>query len=146
MSKYKIGFVGEAEVLFAMMAKLLPIDHVTVEDVTPPAPPRPAPAIRFGKRFDLPKPDKPKQKRKSPGPDLTKGINGIILTRMSDGKTHRAEEFRPLLKAAGFSESSVSSRMEELRKHGVVKHLGEGKWKLVKHSSLLTATTEDGPV
>jgi hypothetical protein len=150
MAKYKIGFVGDAEVLFAMMAKLLPIDHVTVEEVTLPAPSRLDPAIRFDKRFDLPKPQpklKPKLKQHKRRPsrplDLHAGINKIIMEALADGFAHYATDLKPLLVKGGFSENSAGSRLQNLREHGVVEQMGDGTWRLAKFP--ITATTGAGP-
>lgn len=136
--KYKIGFSGTAHVLFALMSKLLPDElEVEVEEIGQQS--VPDPVIRFDKRFDAPKLAKPKRKiapRKSPGPNFEAGINKIILAHLSDGVAHRAEEFRPLLKAAGYSESSVASRIEELRKFGVVRKVANGVWRKVEEPSV----------
>jgi DNA-binding transcriptional ArsR family regulator len=147
--KYKMGFTISAETVFHLLSKLLPIDDLHVEEVIERL--APDPAIRFDKRFDLPKPVKPKfkpkqYKRKPSKPmSLTEGINGIIMTHLSDGMGHAAMELRKPLKAAGYSESSVSSRIEELRKHGVVEKLGQGTWRLTDPYLPATGTTGAGP-
>jgi predicted HTH transcriptional regulator len=152
--KFRVGFTIDGQTLFAMMSKFLPIENLIVEEMIEQ--PRPDPAIRFDKKFDLkPIPSgamkilaaakkKPKHNRKSPGPDLTRGINAIIINLLRDGKTHKAQELRPMLKAQGYSDSSVSSRIEELRKHGVVKHMGSGTWKLIDRFLPPTDTTGGG--
>jgi hypothetical protein len=147
MAKFKIGFVGEAEVLFAMMAKLLPIDHVTVEEVTPPAPPSIQPtrvlAQQLVRHLDAPKLKpklKPKQYKRHPSKplDLHAGINRIIMEALADGFAHRAMDLRPLLKKGGFSENSVGSRLTNLREHGAVEQMGDGTWRLANFPTTVT--------
>ena len=151
MSKYKIGFVGEAEVLFAMMAKLLPIDHVTVEEVAPPAPaPQPTRVLaqQLVRHLDASK-AKPRKKyvksRPSIPMDLTKGINRIILEALAHGMMRSAIELRPLLKRGGFSVNSVGSRLQKLEVKGVVERMGDGTWRLTDRYLPPDATNAVGP-
>lgn len=149
MSKYKIGFVGEAEVLFAMMAKLLPIDHVTVEEVAPPTPtPRPTRVLaqQLVRHLDAPK-AKPKQYKREPSipMDLTKGINRIILEALAHGMARPATDFKPLLKRGGFSANSVGSRLQKLEVKGVVERMGDGTWRLTDRYLPPSAIAEAGP-
>jgi hypothetical protein len=144
--KFKVGFTIDGQTMFAMISKFLPIENLIVEEMIDqsrldlqPVPPGAMKILAAAKK-------RPKYNRKSPGPDLTRGINAIIIGLLRDGKTHRAQELRPLLKAQGYSDSSVSSRLEELHKQGVVKHMGNGTWKLIDRFSPPTDTTKDGPV
>lgn len=136
--KYKLGFTIDSETLFGIMSKFLPIENLSVEEVVD----RPAPE-RVLKRADLPallhSLHKSKRKnaprgRNSRPVNLSEGINGIIMEAMADGKPHAAIEFKPLLRARTYSENSVASRLEELRKHGYVKHLSDGRWELTHKS------------
>ena len=134
--KFKLGFTVSAETLFTLMSKLLPIEDLSVEEVIErPATPLADRAIALHqKQF----PAKPKQKRIVPrpgeGPNLKMGINGIIARHLSNGLGHNANELRKALKAGGYSMSSLSSRIEELRKAGIVENLGQGVWRLTdKH-------------
>jgi hypothetical protein len=124
--KFRIGLTIDGETLFGLMAKMLPIENLSVEEVLDKTP-----------RFDLEAQvrklgsDKPKRqinKRPSPGPNLKKGINGLIMTELSTGPK-RAVEMAPAIVAAGYSGNSVTSRLEELRKYGVLEHANDGKWK-----------------
>jgi hypothetical protein len=136
--KYKLGFTIDSETLFGILSKFLPIQDLSVEEVVD----HPAPE-RVLKRADLPallhslhKPkhrDAPRRRNSRPV-NLSEGINGIIMEAMADGKPHAAVEFRPLLRARTYSENSVTSRLEELKKHGYVKHLSDGKWELTPKS------------
>jgi DNA-binding IclR family transcriptional regulator len=42
----------------------------------------------------------------------------------------KALELQPLIKAAGYSESSINSRLEFLREKGIVERIGDGHWRL----------------
>ena len=133
--KYKLGFTIDSETLFGILSKFLPIQDLSVEEVVDH--PAPDPAIRFDKRFDLPKPPKRKNAprgRGSRGVNLTEGINGIIMGAMADGKPRFGAEFRPLLRARTYSENSVLSRLNELSKHGYIKRLSNGAWELTPKS------------
>ena len=139
--KFKLGFTVSAETLFTLMSKLLPIEDLSVEEVIErPSTPLADRAIALHQKQFLAKPKpKPKPKhrinpRYPDGPNLKMGINGIIVRHLSNGMGHNASELRKALKTGGYSESSLSSRIEELRKHGVVENLGQGTWRLTdKH-------------
>jgi hypothetical protein len=118
--KFKIGFTIPSDTLIAMIAKFLPIEDLSVEEIVPRIASTPKP-------LHLPT-TKGKYKRPSPGPNLKKGINGILITELSIGPK-RAVELQPKVVAAGFSGNSVNSRLEELRKYGVIERMGDGKWK-----------------
>ena len=117
--EYKVKFTISGEALFALFAKMLPLENLSVEEVLSgvEATPRLAPTM------------KKRARRRSTGPNLKEGINGILVTTLKD-KPLRAVELQPMIKAAGFSANSVNSRLEELRKQGVVERVGDGTWKL----------------
>jgi hypothetical protein len=128
--KFKIGFTIESETLFRALAQFLPVDDLHVEEVAP-LKPTAAAAVWRPTPSAIAKPVKPKQKRRSAIPfNLSAGINRIIMGIMSDGKPHKAVEFRAPLKANGFSENSVGSRLQALREHGVVEQMGDSTWRL----------------
>jgi hypothetical protein len=123
--KFKIGFTIPADTMFDLIAKLLPIEDFSVEEL--PIKTLAERAIAIAHR---PKLKRQTHKRASPGPNLKNGINGIIMMALSDGGLKRAVELQPKVKAAGFSENSVNSRLEALRSHGVIEQIGDGRWKL----------------
>jgi hypothetical protein len=131
--KFKIGFTIPSDTLIAMIAKFLPIEDLSVEEIVP----KPTLAERSIAIHKLTQQaiathkSKPQiNKRASPGPNLKKGINGIVVTELSTGPK-RAIDMQPKVVAAGFSANSVTSRLEELRKYGVIERMGDGKWKRV---------------
>lgn len=126
--KFKIGFTIDAETLFSMISKFLPLEDLHVEEVLErPAPPPPQ---FVGKaKFVL---AKPKRKHAPVKPvNLHAGINGIIIEAMSDGKPWRAIEFRPLLAKRNYSPNSVGSRLQSLKEYGALKQHGDGTWTLI---------------
>lgn len=140
--KFKIAFTVDAQTMFSMMAKFLPIDNLSVEEVLerPIAKLGPAPQLRpiRAKLATLPprriqhaKP-KPKQARKPRPMDLKAGVNGLIMDYMADGQPHRAIELKPVITRAGFSENSIGSRLERLKAAGVVFQPELGLWQLAE--------------
>jgi hypothetical protein len=127
--KLKIGFTVSAETLFGLMAKLLPIDDLHIEELGDTARPSLAPAKAAPKQIGKPHKPPPKQQRRRTGPDLKSGVNRIIVEALSGGP-RRASEIKPLLKAAGFAESGVGSRLEKLREQGIVHQPEFGLWQL----------------
>lgn len=126
--KLKVKFTIEAQTLFALASKLLPIADLSIEELAPEHEKAIAKTTQQVAR--IAKPKRTSIPRYSTGPNLKAGINGIIVTHLSDGLQHQAMEFRSLLEAAGYSKSSVSSRLEELRKLGVVENTGSNTWRL----------------
>ncbi len=126
---YKVKFRISGQALFALFAKMLPIDDVSIEEIPSKLTPVVDPELDKIVRAIAHKPKPQKNKRPLPGPDLKRGINGIVVTALKD-KPIRAVDLQPMIKAAGYSANSISSRLEELRKSGVVSRDSEGFWKL----------------
>ena len=132
--KFKIGFTIAGETLFALMSKMLPIENLSVEELAPASKtPLADRAIELHQKKFLPR-KKPLNKRASPGPSLTRGINMVIVNELESGPK-RASELQPKAKAAGFSNNSVNSRLEALRNHGIVERIGDGRWRMKKAAS-----------
>ena len=126
--KFKIGFTIAGETLFAMIAKMLPIENLSVEELGPASktPLADRAIAHHQKRFPT---QRKKMSRASPGPTLNRGINGIIVTELK-AKPCSAAELKPKMKAAGYSPDSLSSRLERLLSHGVIERAGAGLWRL----------------
>lgn len=126
--KFKVGMTISAETVFSILARLLPIENLTVEEVLerPVVQTGRIPARSFAKLL-------PKKKRKpSMQLQLDAGINKIIMDMLADGEPHKAVELRPLLIAGGYSANSTSSRLQHLQKHGKIKQWGNGTWSKVE--------------
>ena len=119
---YKVKFTISGETLFALFAKMLPIDNVSIEEI---------PSIKAEpKPIALPNGRKPQARKRNNPPRLNMGINGIVLTAMK-GKPMKALELTPLIVAAGFSANSINSRLESLRIKGIIERVGDGRWRVV---------------
>ena len=129
MTKFRIAFTIQAETMFHLMSRLLPIDDLSVSEMHEGTAHKSAPKLAARVHAAL---TKPKKKRRSRGIDLEHGINSIIVNHLSDGKPHRTQEMQPLTMTGGYSPNSVNSRLEELRKAGIVERVGNGTWKLVQ--------------
>jgi hypothetical protein len=117
--KFKIGFQIDAETLFSIIAKFIPLDNLTVEEVferphAEHAQPRLAAAPRLIKAA------KQKRKRASKSVDLNTGINRIILEALADGQPHPPIDLKNAIKAGGYSPHSLGSRMQTLLREGYV--------------------------
>ena len=119
---FKVGFTISGETLFALFAKMLPIDDLSVEEIPAHKPPAKPTALPNGR--------KPQARKKQNPMRLKDGINGIVLTAMSD-KPMKAQELQPLIKAAGYSVNSINSRLEALRIKGIIARVGDGRWRVV---------------
>ena len=115
---FKVGFTISGETLFALFAKMLPIDDLSVEEIPP--------KLTLAERA-IAIQRKPQARKNSPR--LNMGINGIILTAMKD-KPMRALQMKSLIVAAGFSANSVNSRLEALRLKGIIERVGDGTWRV----------------
>ena len=133
MIKYRLGFTMSAETLFALMAKMLPIEDLNVEEIVEHNT-APDPAIRFDKRFDLPKPAKKPAKmqrasRRSGGPNLEAGVNKVIMDTLAKGPT-RAVDLKRDVEAAGYAATGIGSRLERLLHHKVIRRLQPGVYEV----------------
>jgi hypothetical protein len=123
MVKFRVGFTIDAETLFDMMAKMLPIADLHVEEL---APERPATPVRLVTKASTPR------KRRGHKVDLASGANAIVMRLLADGLPHRAIELKPLFTQGGFAANGVGSRLDKLREHGVIFHPEIGLWQIVK--------------
>jgi hypothetical protein len=135
--KFKLGFTIDAETLFGIMSKFLPVEDLVVEELAP----TPDLSIRFDKRFGLPKPVRTRQVRAKRGSgyamNLHAGANAIIMAMFSDDEEHTGLECLPALRAAGYSTNGTYGRFERLKRHGVIVSLRRGKWKLTPKGKAL---------
>jgi hypothetical protein len=132
MVSFKIGFEMTGEALFGLIAKFLPVDNLSVEEVPRKAEPRDPPVARLA-HLKAVKPAKPERaKRKSKGLNLSDGVNGVIMGILEDGQPHRAVELEGPVRAKNYSGNSVGSRLQNLREHGIVEQIGGGRWRLTE--------------
>ena len=125
---FKVGFTISGETLFALIAKMLPIDDLSVEEI--PTLTERSIAVHKLTQQAIAAHRKPQAQRKNNPLRLNMGINGIVLTAMKD-KPMKALELQPLIVAAGFSANSINSRLEALRIKGIIERVGDGRWRVV---------------
>ena len=143
--KFKLSLNISHEEMIRMLAHYAPFEIIAVEEVIEHSTPT---REEFIHSLHPPVKKLAKAKRivhrRGDGPNLKTGINGIIVTHLSDGMGHPARELRKPLKAAGYSESSVASRLDALKTAGVIEKIGLGIWRLTDHTLPPSATTEAG--
>jgi hypothetical protein len=135
MVKFKIRFVVPAETLFSLMAKMLPIEDLHVEEVIERPDQSPnamfLKGVEIAKKFEKAVRKPTLRKKRQNRLDLDNGINAILIDILKDGVPHRAVEMKAPVKAGGYSENSVGSRLQSLREQGVVEQTGDSQWRLI---------------
>ena len=133
MVKFKVGFTITPEVLFGIIAKVLPVEDLHIEQIVEtPAPTQPTLSPDWNRDWKLAKPKHKvkKLKREPTRPmDLEKGINAIIIKLLRTGPC-KAVELKEHLVAGGYSPNSVGSRLQNLEEHGIVEKWKDGTWRL----------------
>lgn len=145
--KFKIGFTITPDILFGIIAKVLPLEDLHIEQIVD-APILDPDIRKFDKvslaalqlraerkQHNAAKRKSPKYYKKRPSIplQLDKGINAIILGLLKLGPRKAVELKGPLLES-GFSPNSVGSRLQNLEKHGIVVQMGDGKWCMAKNA------------
>lgn len=116
--KFRIGFEIDAETLFGIVAKFLPLENLSVEEVmTHRAPPTP----RLPKTVDT-----PKIKRRRP-----KGLNGGQIKVIADtvrarGRVMGYAEIGEALHTAGFARAGAGSAVKRAIMQGVIRKHPDG--------------------
>jgi hypothetical protein len=130
--KFKVGFTMSAETLFGLIAKMLPLDDLQVEEVAERLPAAKVEKITqlSGPKNRPKKPPRPRGNRYSKGPILDGGCNKIVMDLLSDGKMHRAYELKSLFEASGYSPSGVGSRLDKLRDANIIHQPEFGFWQI----------------
>ena len=134
MIKYRLNFTLPAETLFALMAKMLPIEDLSVEEIVEHAPPAAPAKLKPPQQAQL---AKPKRRRATRTPEsyalnLKEGVNGILMGILEDGQVHETAVFKPAMKSRGYAEAGTSSALAKLLKRGIVFQPEFGAWQLTK--------------
>ena len=133
--KFKIGFTMDAETLFGIVAKFLPLEHLSVEEVVEHAPKR----IQHAPKLAGPRTVRT-IKRATPRAgyaiNLEEGVNRIVMDILADGEVHRFVEMTRAMKASGFKGTGLGSRLKRLMAHGYVERDRDrpGAYRLAKAS------------
>lgn len=123
--KFKVAFTMSAETLFLIMAKVLPIEDLHVEEVPEHK------TIKVEKIARLSGPEnRLKRRHRYNGPALEGGLNGVILKALEDGQSHRYAELKQAVNAAGYAGSGIGSKLSKLRKLKAVHQPDLGLWRI----------------
>ena len=128
--KFKIGFQIDAETLFGIIAKFLPLEEVTVEEVVERAH---APTPRLPKQAKLAAPKPVEQASRRRQLNLDEGVNAIIMGALADGEPHRASEIiNAIAKDGRYATNGMGSRIPRLLRHGYIVRPSQGMYQLAK--------------
>jgi hypothetical protein len=120
--KFRIGFQIDAETLFGIIAKFLPLENMSVEEVVE-RPERPPPGLPKTVMAALTRTDI-KRRRSS------RGVDGGQLKVLADhARAHGVVGFGDLgdaLKAAGFAKAGVGSAIKRALDRGVLRRHENG--------------------
>jgi hypothetical protein len=123
------------EEFMKMTARYLPFEIVSAgEIVENPLPKAPPAVIALANKFKAKHAAKReklvgREMRKS-SIRLDKGMNGIVLKILADGKEHKTGELIKALIAADYQPSSINSQMAKLSEHGAVVRVSIGRWRI----------------
>ena len=139
--KFKIGFEIDAETLFGIVAKFIPLDNLTVEEVIerPQHAPRLASPERIAKSHHFMDGHKmvgvraAQKNKRAQAPagfpvNLEDGVNGVIMGVLADGQPHRFKEFGKASAAKGYARTGMGSRLKQLLEYGVIVRTGVGEY------------------
>jgi hypothetical protein len=128
MIKYRLAFTIPAETLFGLVAKVLPIEDLSVEEIVEQ------------RTAVTPQIERPKRKRKHfARANLETGVNAIVLGVLSDGKAHPTSEFKPAMARQGYSAAGSGSALEKLKKRGLIHQPDFGMWQLTENKQKQSA-------
>ena len=114
--KFKIDFQIDAETLFGLISKFLPLENLHVEEVVE----RHAPAPKLAHQPKLAPKPKRAPRRSGYATNLEAGVNAVIMGVLADGEPHRFSELQHAIRAAGFARTGLGSRIKRLQEHGIV--------------------------
>jgi hypothetical protein len=125
--KFKVAFTMSAETLFLIMAKVLPIEDLHVEEVPEILP-------KIGKVEKIARLSGPenrlKRRNRYSGPALEGGLNGVILKALEDGQPRRYAELKQAVNAAGYAGSGIGAKLSRLRQLKAVHQPDFGLWQI----------------
>lgn len=127
--RFKIGFTIDAETLFSIVAKFLPLEDLSVKEVGLGR----TPAPRAPKQMELAAPVKKAQRRRTM--NAQGGAGAVVLAALADGQPHAYRELQQAMTAAGFSGSGFGSLGVRLLKHRLIERAGMGVYRLARKSA-----------
>jgi hypothetical protein len=124
MAKFQVSCTITSEQVFALLAKLIPLDdlHLQVRELAPERPQEPQ-LENYNKPTSLPAPRYPTFGRK--------GMVNIVLSLLTH-RPHNLIELRKAIVADGYSRKSVDSLIYGLEKKKRIIRVGDGTWTIWK--------------
>lgn len=136
--KYKVGITIESEVLFGLIAKLMPpgIHDFHVEEIFEHQPTKQPTIAKMVEKIAI---EKPKERKKY-GPPFKhpsgRTLQDLVLEHMNEVK-HPLEwrELSKHAKSLGFHSSSINNAVSRLSKNKQIIKIGPGKYKLTEYTT-----------
>lgn len=122
--KFKIDFQIDAETLFGLISKFLPLENLHVEEVVERH--APAPKLAHQSKFA---PKHKRARRHGKGIDIHGGVNGLILRALADGRHHRFKDIQDALSKDGYAQTGLGSKLKRLLEHGAVERVESGVYR-----------------
>jgi hypothetical protein len=122
--KFRLGFTVDAQTMFSLMAKLLPIEDLHVEELIE-APHAPAPRIAKP-QAQVRKPDTRARRGEPP----TGGQRFAILQPAFAKGPLTFKEMQDLLSQAGFAGTGLGSAVSAWTRYGFIERSGPGRYRL----------------
>jgi hypothetical protein len=137
MTKYKIGFTIQAETLFAMMAKMLPIDDVKIQEFIE-SPPEKQSKVAQQVIAALGAPQQGKSKEKHFYHPSGKTCQDFILEFLQKRPSATWAEMSHFLVSLGYNKSSVNNAVSRLVEKKFIERVTTGVYRMAgKHSKTI---------
>jgi len=134
--KYKMSLTIESQILFALIAKLMPpgIDHFDVEEIAD----KPDKRSVVAKLITANMPKITKQKSNIQRPRFVhpdgKRVQDLVIEYL-EKQPHKIGKWAVMsyhVRDQGFAASSINNGISRLKKEGIIKQTGPGMYKLVE--------------
>jgi hypothetical protein len=136
MTKYKIGFTIQAETLFAMMAKMLPIDDVKIQEfIEPPLEKQSKVAQQVIAALGAPQKEKPIKLQKHFYHPSGKTCQNFILEFLQKRPSATWSEMSHFLVSLGYNKSSVNNAVSRLVEKKFIERVTTGVYRLAGKQS-----------
>jgi hypothetical protein len=126
--KFRLGFTVDAQTMFSLMAKLLPIDDLQVEELIE----RPAPMSKLVKAsiaIQAPKVRKPYTRTRRGDPPTGGARFAVLQPAFAKGPL-RLTEIREIFRNYNFATNGLSSAIAAWVQYGLIEKIGPGQYRL----------------
>jgi hypothetical protein len=138
--KFKIGFTVQAETLFHMMSKFLPIEELHVEEIFEAPPTKPQSAIaklvaKSQSQLQLEKPKaKPKVKIEHFKHPSGKTVQDFVVEYLKSHPSATWAEMSAYTVSIGYNKSSINNAVTRLVYKKIVEKVAPGIYRLTKNA------------